>query len=267
MTKAVDPATITVIIPVYGDEAPLRQLLTMLCAMSVDEIIVAKAQAPDAASTAVPTAQAPLCQHPPHIDGPTLRWLQSQKGRGIQIAHAAAAATSDIIWIVHADSTVPNDAPQHIRRLMADPMIAMGCFRLNFDHPHRILRLYSFFSRFDSILTTFGDQGFFVRRDVFAQVGYCPRWPLFEDVAMRQSLRRLGRVEKAPIALQTSARRFLAVGPIRTQIVNLALIIAYWLGVTPARLATLYDRFGKGRPQHLEAAETTKTKPRLAPQR
>ncbi|MEO1150619.1 MAG: glycosyltransferase [Pseudomonadota bacterium] len=254
-----DPQTISVIIPVCGDEAPLRRLLAQLAGLEIDEVIVARA------SAVLDGAKVKLRETITAGSVP-VRWLDSAKGRGIQIANAAAQARGDISWIVHADSKVPDDAPGHIRATMANPAIAMGCFRLGFDVKHPALRLYGFFSRFDCMLTTFGDQGFFVRTDRFAQIGYCPRWPLFEDVAMRQSLRALGQIKKLPLVLETSARRFVALGPVRTQLLNLWLVLGFWAGRAPAHLALIYEREGMRAGRTQKPAQDVATIPARTPQ-
>lgn len=51
-----------------------------------------------------------------------------------------------------------------------DPGISVGTFRMKFDYEHWFLRASSWFTRFDSIFMTFGDQGIVVRKGFFRSI-------------------------------------------------------------------------------------------------
>jgi hypothetical protein len=86
---------------------------------------------------------------------------------------------------------LPVGARQMLVGQLVDDGLGMACFRLRFDREHPMLRLYAWCSRFDSVWTTFGDQGYLIRRSVFEAVGGFPNWPLFEDVELPRRVRRL----------------------------------------------------------------------------
>jgi hypothetical protein len=54
---------------------------------------------------------------------------------------------------------------------MEDPQVAGGTFTLRFDTDRFLLRLYCFFTRFRFRYFHYGDQGIFVRRSVFENIG------------------------------------------------------------------------------------------------
>ena len=80
----------------------------------------------------------------------------------------------------------------------------------------------------------------FVRRDAFAGVGGYPLLPLMEDVALCRVLKRAGRMVALRETVLTSARRWQRHGVARTVFLMWGLRAAYYLGVSPARLARLY---------------------------
>ena len=127
------------------------------------------------------------------------------------------------------------------RTAFADPAISVACFRLRFDHPDWLLTTYAFFSRFESALTSFGDQGILVRRSFFAAIGGFPDWPLFEDVDLLSRARRRTRIKKLPVAVTTSAVRFLENGVLRQQLLNAGLMLRYSLGASPESLHRRYE--------------------------
>jgi hypothetical protein len=143
---------------------------------------------------------------------------------------------------LHDDTDLPRDAGEVLETAFRDPGIGMACFRLAFDQRHWLLDAYASGSRFESRLTTFGDQAMTIRRDLFEAVGGFPDWPLFEDVELARRVRRCSRIAKLPRAVTTSASRFLANGPARQQLANGLLLARFLLGAPPARLAAIYER-------------------------
>ena len=117
----------------------------------------------------------------------------------------------------------------------------IGTFRLRFDRQSRLLSLYAALTQFDSIWTSFGDQGIAMRRDFFEKIGRFPDWPLFDDVALLQTARRMTKVHSIKATVTTSARRFTKLGLMRTQLFNGWLILRYLLGASPESLARSYN--------------------------
>lgn len=165
-------------------------------------------------------------------------------GRGVQCNTGAADASGDILLFLHADTLLPVNAWVVLTKAFQDPSVETGKFRLVFDDPHPVLRLYESFSHFDSIFTSFGDQCITVRRSFFHRVGGFPAWPLFEDVAFLQRARSLTRVHTFPATVTTSARRYRQNGVVRQQLLNLWLMLRYLWGVSPGDLSR---RYGRGR--------------------
>ena len=194
----------------------------------------------------------PLTAPPPLPEG--WRLVRAPRGRGTQCNGGARAATGELLMFLHDDTDLPRDAGAVLAAAFRDPGIGMACFRLAFDQRHWLLNAFAWGSRFESRLTTFGDQAMTIRRDLFAAVGGFPDWPLFEDVELarrvrqysrqssHQSSHQCSRIAKLPSAVTTSASRFLANGPARQQLANGLLLARFLLGAPPARLAASYER-------------------------
>jgi rSAM/selenodomain-associated transferase 2 len=172
---------------------------------------------------------------------PWVTTIRAPRGRGAQMnAGARAAGGAEILLFVHADSRLPPDAFAAIHRVLADPAVVAGSFCLAFDRADPWLRLYARASRVNHPLFTYGDQGLFLRREVFDRVGGFPEIPLMEDVEIQRRLRKLGRFVKIRRPIVTSARRFLRRGVLRQQALNAALVSLYYLGVPAVHLARAY---------------------------
>ena len=172
---------------------------------------------------------------------PRVRWLQaSVKGRGRQMNRGAKAATGDILLFLHADTRLPADGLSMIAARMQPIDVVAGSFSLRFDHPNAWLRLFARLSRINHVLFTYGDQGFFMARHAFQRLGGYAEIPLMEDVEIQRRLRKIGRFVKLDQGVVTSARRFLATGILRQQLLNTALVLLFYAGVPPARLKRYY---------------------------
>jgi hypothetical protein len=163
-------------------------------------------------------------------------------GRGVQLHAGAQASRGDILIFLHADTGLPGGAIEAVRSALRDPSVAGGCFRLAFDRPSAALSFYAWASRFDTPFTTFGDQALFVRRETYFRLGGFPPWPLLEDVGFLRTLKRAGAFKKLTASVTTSARRFDRLGPVATQIVNAGILVAFFAGISPVRLAKWYRR-------------------------
>jgi len=229
MPNNIPSANICVIIPVYNDVGYLRRLLAALAQHDVQEIIVVDGGSNDDSKISTKRHN-------------QVTLLESAKGRGQQIAHGIASTQAEYIWVLHADSCVAETAAQDIRNILAQNDVALGCFSVKFDVSHPLLALFSWLSRFDSPITTFGDQGFFFRRKDLLAAGGMNTQPLLEDVALRFTLLRhkRGKVSKSNLPLITSSRKFLQHGMFRTQVKNAWTLLRYFCGVDTQKLYNEY---------------------------
>ncbi|MCB1918992.1 MAG: TIGR04283 family arsenosugar biosynthesis glycosyltransferase [Candidatus Competibacteraceae bacterium] len=170
--------------------------------------------------------------------------IMSARGRAAQMNAGACKARGDILWFLHADSLPPPDALDLIRVNLSDPHRHWGRFDVRLSGRHPALRvvetLMNIRSRLTGIAT--GDQGIFVRRALFEQIGGYSSIALMEDIALSRLLKRYGRPVCLRQPLQTSSRRWERDGIIRTILLMWRLRLAYFLGADPDRLARSYYR-------------------------
>src|SRR5262249_11854299 len=86
----------------------------------------------------------------------------------------------------------------------------------------------------------YGDQGLFLRREQFQQLGGFPPVAFMEDVFFSRTLRRHGLVAVAENAVLVSDRRWRNTGPVRQTLRNWTLTALALGGVDPQRLAAHY---------------------------
>jgi len=180
--------------------------------------------------------------------GVTLRCRTAARGRAIQMNAGAAGAAGGALLFLHADTQLPRGAAGAVLDVLRCPGVIGGAFRHRFAEPGWGLRLISTGSNLRSRLwgTLYGDQALFVKRDVFAALGGFRPLPLFEDADLSARLRGAGRVVLVPLAVRTSARRFLRGGVARTLLEMTRMKVAYSLGGDPAEAARRYWSGGGG---------------------
>ncbi len=200
---------LSVIIPTLNEATQLPGTLERVRTIlqHSDEIIVA-----DGGSTDGTPAIA--CDCGAHI-------VTSPRGRGTQLNAGADAAAGDILLFLHADTHLPPDAADLVRRALAGPAALGGNFALRFDAPGPFARLFAavYNARSRRSRLFYGDSAIFVRRSVFEALGRYREAVLMEDYAFCLALRAEAKRRHPDLPLSqtlpllpspviTSARRF-----------------------------------------------------------
>ncbi len=170
------------------------------------------------------------------------RVLEAPRGRGRQLDQGARAATGEWLLFLHADTRLETGWADALAAL--PPEVVGGAFRFAVDSPRAAFRVVERAVRLRLRLFAlpYGDQGLFVRREVYARIGGVPHLPLMEDVAFVARLRRAGRLAFPPVRAFTSARRWDRYGIVGTTLRNWSLLALYAAGQSPERLARRYGR-------------------------
>jgi rSAM/selenodomain-associated transferase 2 len=222
---------VSIVIPVRHDAGPLRDLLAQLPPHPDAELIVAATGTTDEALAVLAA------------DRPDVRWARGEAGRGPQQNAGAALARGRWIWFLHADSRLPPTWMDALRALDAEAAVVGGAFRFALDSSAWQARLWErgVALRVRLFGLPYGDQGICVRRAVFERMGGFHPLPLMEDVEFIGRLKREGPIRVLKEQVRTSARRWERDGWWRRSARNLGLLALYYVGVSPERLAQLYE--------------------------
>jgi rSAM/selenodomain-associated transferase 2 len=173
-----------------------------------------------------------------------VRWLSSPRGRARQMNSGAKDARGDWLVFLHADTVIGPGWLESLERLGDTGDLAGGCFRFELDSGSRWARAVErgVAARVRWCNLPYGDQALFARRNVFERLGGYRELPLMEDVDLVRRLRRIGRLYHSDVRATTSARRWEADGWIRRSVENMAMVLLFFAGVDPERLARRYHR-------------------------
>lgn len=194
---------ISVIIPALEEERALPATLGVALAQTGEfEVIVVDGGSTDA-TTAIAKDLA--------ARDPRLRLLESEKGRAQQMNTGAAVAGGEWLLFLHADTLLPDGGLERIANLPQS--IQAGCFRHRFSGTGPMLRTLSFLhnQRFRVTRLIYGDQGLFIRREFFVDLGGFPVCHM-EDIAFGLQLRNAARPIMLPESVVTDSRKFEQMG-------------------------------------------------------
>jgi rSAM/selenodomain-associated transferase 2 len=171
------------------------------------------------------------------------RTLVSPPGRGAALCIGARESLGEVMFFLHADSTLLPGALARISEVLStNREIIGGNFRLVFDGNRSFGRwLTRAYAWIRAIGLYYGDSGIFVRRSAYAAVGGFRPMPLMEDLDFVRRLERFGRtccIQDPPLI--TSSRRFEGRRRLVVLFGWIRVHVLFWLGTSPERLAEIY---------------------------
>lgn len=237
---------ISVVIPTYNEEENIGRLVADLQRYGKEhlaEIIVADAPSQDQTALRAREAGARVVvsEHP---------------GRASQMNAGARVATGDVLYFVHADVRINPDYVQDIRQALAEGY-TLGCYRYEFDSSRLLLRINTFFQRFDRIWCRGGDQTLFIPRTVFEELGgYREDHRVMEDYEFIIRAQKQYRFKVIPKQVVVSARKYDHNSYLRVNVANAVVFWMYFRGASQQKLIDTYKSIIKTDKYGVQAKDT-----------
>jgi len=219
-----DTPQLSVIIPVLNEESVIRKTIESLKKNKDIEIIVSDGGSRDKTKE--------ICEDC------GVKFLEIKGGRYQQLNAAVSMAESD------ADTVLPEGFEKEMISALDDPTVSGGAFRFKTDDERWIMRIVEWGVNLRSQLfkLPYGDQGIFVEKGVFNEIGGFFPMPIMEDFELIRAFRTRGNVKILPLYAVTSARRWRRLGIVSTVLINQIMIAGYFLGFPVDKLAAFYRR-------------------------
>ena len=193
---------VSIIVPTLNEELVLEKTLTQFQQLSPHELIVSDGGSDDDTRNI-----AGRFSH---------RVITGSAGRALQMNVGADEATGDILLFLHADSRIEPESYRKMLQCMQNPKWIGGTF------------------------TLYGDQGFFVRKEVFKDMNGFSPLPICEDLDFYHRLRKKGPVILLTEKAHTSPRRWIKEGILFTTARNTLIAVLFGLGFPPHILTKWY---------------------------
>lgn len=218
---------VSVIIPIYNEEKLIRKFLkTIEPIKGRAEILLVDGGSTDRTLALIP-------------EGYTV--LHGPKGRARQMNLGAEKSSGDILFFLHCDSEIPEDAIEQIKAVMK--RYRAGCFGIAFHSKNIWMKCCQAISnhRIKDRKVMFGDQGIFIRRKLFFEMGGFPDLPIMEDYQFSLTLKEMGvRIGTTKKRIYTSDRRFKEGGRLRIMWKMNRLRAMYRKGIDIEEISRLY---------------------------
>ena len=221
---------LSIVIPTYNEAAIIERTLAYLqhnLVGKTHEIIVSDAGSTDE-TVAIAQRFGVQVLHSP------------LKGRAGQMNYGAQNAIGTVLFFVHADCLPAPTFFDLIANALQDKFDC-GSFRTRFDSSNFLLKINSFFTQFNYLFFRGGDQGIFVTKKVWNEIG-----PYKEDMFIMEDYDYIARLWKKanfkliPKATLVSARKYEENSWITVQLANLKIVSMYKKGASQTDMINTY---------------------------
>ncbi|SEA24299.1 hypothetical protein SAMN05660420_01569 [Desulfuromusa kysingii] len=163
-------------------------------------------------------------------------------GRADQLNAGVKNSNGRHLLFLHADTLLVPNYRQLVRSTLDNPSTVAGAFRFKTDASGLAMRTVEWGTNFRSTVFKwpYGDQGLFMERRIFDEMGGFSPLTIMEDFDLVRRLRQRGPVVTLKEEALTSARRWKNLGVIRTTIINQLMIAGFFTGVSTKKLRNFY---------------------------
>ncbi|MFK7806362.1 MAG: TIGR04283 family arsenosugar biosynthesis glycosyltransferase [Saprospiraceae bacterium] len=165
-----------------------------------------------------------------------------RRGRAAQMNYGAKHAKGDVLYFVHADSLPPLSYVEDIFSAVENGF-PIGCYRFAFDSDRLLLKVNSYFTRFDKMWCRGGDQTLFITRQLFEDLnGYDENYQVMEEYNLIGRARESHPFLIIPKDVLVSARKYEQNSYLKVQLANLIVFNMYRFGCSQQRMKQWYKR-------------------------
>lgn len=163
-----------------------------------------------------------------------------QKGRATQMNLGYRHSSGDLLYFVHADTFPPKTYLNDLSTALKNGYQA-GCYRFRFDSDRFMLKVNSYFTRFNRIMCRGGDQTLFITRDLFEKLGgFRNDFMIMEDYELIQKIQRETTFKIIPKDVVVSPRKYDKNQYLKVNFANLVIFMMYFFGARQQTMVSAY---------------------------
>lgn len=222
---------LSLIIPVLNEEKNLSELIPYLKKYGggfIEDILVVDGGSLDKSVSVADSLGATVLHSP-------------VANRAFQMNLGAKEAKGPVFYFVHADTRPPWNFADQIQIAWLKGYKA-GCYRYQFDSKSLLLKLNSFFTRFNGPFAGGGDQTLFITKGFFERLGgYDPKFVLMEDFELVKRIKKYSKFLILPEIVTVSARKYSSNNWLKVQLVNAWAFFLFVNNTDPQKIKTFYQ--------------------------
>lgn len=221
---------VSVIIPTYNEEESIGKLLNYLKEFGDDrllEIIVVDGRSEDR-TLEIAQKNGVDC------------FISKKKGRAAQMNAGYRHSSGSLLYFVHADSFPPQTYLDDLFAAVAEGYKA-GCYRFRFDSDRFLLKINSWFTRFDRLMCRGGDQTLFITHSFFEKLGgFQEDFLIMEDYDLIRKIQQETPFKIIPKEVVVSARKYDKNPYLKVNFANLVVFMMYFCGARQQTMVSAY---------------------------
>ncbi|WP_288679692.1 TIGR04283 family arsenosugar biosynthesis glycosyltransferase [uncultured Brachyspira sp.] len=168
--------------------------------------------------------------------------IKSDRGRARQLNNGAKESNNDILFFLHADSFIEENVLIKIEDFIKNGN-KVGCLKIKFDSKKILMNIFAILSnlRVKYRNIAFGDQGIFIEKKLFEDIGMFDDIPIMEDYKLSIKLKNVFPIKYIDSYIISSSRRFEKNGILKTALLMQKLQYMFRIGVSTDKIANIYN--------------------------
>ena len=168
--------------------------------------------------------------------------IKSDRGSARQLNNGAKESNNDILFFLHADSFIEENVLIKIEDFIKNGN-KVGCLKIKFDSKKILMNIFAILSnlRVKYRNIAFGDQGIFIEKKLFEDIGMFDDIPIMEDYKLSIKLKNVFPIKYIDSYIISSSRRFEKNGILKTALLMQKLQYMFRIGVSTDKIANIYN--------------------------
>lgn len=221
---------VSIIIPTLNEENNIKNLLNNLKSLKGDfEVIFSDGGSSDKTIEIIKNCG-------------NYKIIELGRGRAKQLNNGVKESNNDILFFLHADSIIEENVLIKIEDFIKNGNKS-GCLKIKFDSKKILMNIFAILSnlRVKYRNIAFGDQGIFIEKKLFEDIGMFEDIPLMEDYQLSIKLKNICRIKYIDSYIISSSRRFEKNGIIKTALLMQKLQYMFRKGISIDKIANIYN--------------------------
>lgn len=225
---------ISFIIPVFNEQENLPKLFETILQFTEAEIIFVDGGSNDQSIHLIEQIIGKRNQN--------IQLIHTGKSRSKQMNAGADISKGEMLVFLHADTKIQKESADYLAGFVDSKKAVVGSYKFKVDSPNLKFRMLEFFVEVRNYLfkLPYGDQVFFVSRDLWNSVGKFKEIMIMEDLEWIKRVSTNHDLMLLPFYAETDGRRWKKNGFIKNSALNLYLQFRYFCGDDPSQLHKLY---------------------------